>query len=157
MNENDPFSIEVPRNLEPSLLEMLMELELDAFPDVGAVDEQTLVPLARYGKIIFLKHVDDPRPIGVCELMRSYQQPLNAYIFAYYVRSDWQGKGIGTAFMKRVHSVLKEDGFLFVCLTVNKLNQKAVSLYKKLGYVIKAERLAEFGTGEDRYYMEKML
>lgn len=49
---NKTYYVEVPASLNPEQQKMMMELEQDAFPGLGAVDEQTLVPLTRYGKLI---------------------------------------------------------------------------------------------------------
>ena len=49
---NKTYYVEVPASLNPGQLKMMMELEQDAFPGLGAVDEQALVPLTRYGKLI---------------------------------------------------------------------------------------------------------
>jgi ribosomal protein S18 acetylase RimI-like enzyme len=151
------FYIDVPAKLTPEDQKMMMDLELDAFPGTGAVDEQTLVPLARYGKLILYKQQNDERPVAVCECMRDYNNPDKAYIFGYYVRSDYKGKGVGKMFLQEVSSILKNDGFSVVCLTVSVKNLPAVKLYEKEGFEIKETRYSEFGVGEDRYYMEKVL
>jgi ribosomal protein S18 acetylase RimI-like enzyme len=151
------FYVDIPSKLTPDEQKMMMELELDAFPGTGAVDEQTLVPIARFGKLILFKQQDDDRPVAVCECMRDYNNPDKAYIFGYYVRSDYKGKGIGKKFLQEVNAILKNDGFSVVCLTVSVKNQPAVKLYAREGYEIKETRYSEFGVGEDRYYMEKLL
>ncbi|MFC3884065.1 GNAT family N-acetyltransferase [Bacillus songklensis] len=149
-----PYYVEVPASLNPEQQKMMMELEKDAFPGVGAIDEQTLVPLARYGKIIQYRQENDPRPIAVCEVMRDYHDIHKAYIFGYYVRSDQQGKGIGKLFFNEIFPILKKDGFKKACLTVSMKNTAAVKVYEKVGFEVKETRLNEFGAGEDRYYME---
>jgi ribosomal protein S18 acetylase RimI-like enzyme len=151
---NSMYYIEVPEFLTPEQQQMLIELEKDAFPGLGAVDEQTLVPLARYGKILLCRQHDDDRPVAVCECMRDYNQPDKAYIFGYYVRSDQHGKGLGTKFLHEVLNILKADGFQKVSLTVSEANTAAVKLYKNLGFMVKEFRYGEFGAGEDRLYME---
>ncbi|WHY03172.1 GNAT family N-acetyltransferase [Neobacillus sp. DY30] len=154
---NKTFYVEVPASLNPEQLKMMMELEQDAFPGLGAVDEQTLVPLTRYGKLIQYRQQNDPRPIAICEVMRAYNDIQKAYIFGFYVRSDQQGKGIGKLFLQEIYPILKQDGFCKVCLTVSTKNKAAVKLYEKLGFVIKETRLDEFGQGENRYYMEYLI
>lgn len=149
-----PYYIEVPKYLTPEQQKMMMELEVDAFPGLGAVDEQTLVPLARYGKIILYKQQGDKKPVAVCECMRDYHDPDKVYIFGYYVRSDQKGRRIGTKFLNEVLPLLKKDGFKKVCLTVSFSNTAAVKLYENLGFSIKEIRKDEFGEGEDRLYME---
>lgn len=151
---NKSYYVEVPTSLSPEQQKMMMELEKDAFPGIGAIDEQTLVPLVRYGKIIQYRQENDPRPIAICELMRDYHDIHKAYIFGYYVRSDQQGKGIGKLFLDEILPILKKDGFKKVCLTVSTKNTAAVKLYEKIGFTVKGTRANEFGPGEDRYYME---
>ncbi|MFB3170226.1 GNAT family N-acetyltransferase [Neobacillus sp. 179-C4.2 HS] len=154
---NKTYYVEVPASLNPEQQKMMMELEQDAFPGLGAVDEQTLVPLTRYGKLIQYRQQNDPRPIAICEVMRAYNDIQKAYIFGFYVRSDQQGKGIGKLFLQEIYPILKQDGFRKVCLTVSTKNKAAVKLYEKLGFVIKETRLDEFGEGENRYYMEFLI
>lgn len=154
---NKTYYVEVPALLNPEQQKMMMELEQDAFPGLGAVDEQTLVPLTRYGKLIQYRQQNDPRPIAICEVMRAYNDIEKAYIFGFYVRSDQQGKGIGKLFLQEIYPILKQDGFRKVCLTVSTKNKAAVKLYEKLGFVIKETRFDEFGEGENRYYMECLI
>ena len=154
---NSMYYIEVPQSLTPAQQKMMMELEKDAFPGLGAVDEQTLVPLARYGKLLLYRQQGDNRPVAVCECMRDYNQADKVYIFGYYVRSDQHGKGLGTQFLKKVLEILKDDGFHYVSLTVSENNKAAVKLYKNLGFIVKELRNDEFGSGEDRLYMEKAI
>jgi GNAT superfamily N-acetyltransferase len=117
---NKTYYVEVPASLNPEQLIMMMELEKDAFPGFGAVDEQTLVPLARYGKLIQYRQKNDSRPIAICEVMRDYNDIRKAYIFGFYVRSDQQGKGIGKLFFRDIYPILKQDGFQKVCLSYMK-------------------------------------
>jgi ribosomal protein S18 acetylase RimI-like enzyme len=151
---NKSYYVEVPDSLSPEQQKMMMELEQDAFPGIGAVDEQTLVPIARYGKLIQYRQENDPKPIAICEVLRDYNDVHKAYIFGFYVRSDQQGKGVGKLFFQEIFPILKQDGFHKVCLTVSMENKAAVKLYEKLGFAVKETRVGEFGEGEDRYYME---
>ncbi|KRD91293.1 GNAT family N-acetyltransferase [Priestia megaterium] len=153
----EQYYIEVPESLNPEQQKMMIELEKDAFPGMGAVDEQTLVPLARYGKLIQYFQENDARPIAICELLRDYKDVTKAYIFGFYVRSDKQGSGIGQLFLEEIFSILQKDNFESVCLTVNVKNEGAVKLYKKMGFTIKETRAGEFGEGEDRYYMVRSI
>lgn len=154
---NKSYFVEVPASLKPGRLKMMMDLEKDAFPGLGAVDEQTLVPLTRYGKLIQYRKQDDPRPVAICEVMRDYKDIQKAYIFGFYVRSDQQGKGIGKLFLQEIYPILKQDGFQKVCLTVNIENKAAVKLYEKMGFTVNETRFDEFGEGENRYYMEYLI
>jgi ribosomal protein S18 acetylase RimI-like enzyme len=149
--------IEIPESLTPDQLKMMCELEKDAFPEDGAVDELFLVPLVRNGRIILLREKGDDRPIAVCELIRDYKQPEMAYIFGYYVRSDKQGHGYGKTFMADVIDLVRKDDFKKLCLTVKPENISAVKLYEKIGFEVVERRKSEYGAGSDRYFMIKVL
>lgn len=155
--EQSEYYIEIPRHLTPEQQQMMIELEKDAFPGLGAVDEQTLVPIARYGKLILYRKSGDDRPVAVCECLRDFENPEKAYIFGYYVRSDQNGKGLGTVFLEEVLKELRNDGFKKVTLTVSETNMAAVKLYQKCGFIQVEYRHHEFGEGEHRLYMEKEL
>lgn len=148
------YYTEVLTSLSPQMQQTMIELEKDAFPGIGAVDEQTLVPIARYGKLIVYREEGDPRPIAVCEVLRDYNFPNKAYIFGYYVRSDQQGKGVGGKFLAELLQIIKNDGFEKVSLTVDINNIAAIKIYEKVGFIIKESRPNEYGEGEDRYCME---
>lgn len=149
------YYIEVPKKLKVNEIEMMMELEKDAFPGLGAVDEQCLVPLTRYGKMVWFKEKGDDRPIAVGELMRNFDNPDEAYVFGYYVRSDQQGKGIGKKFLVELLDYIQQQGFHYVTLTVNIENLAAIKLYEAFGFEIVETRENEFGKDEHRYCMKK--
>ncbi len=151
------YYLEIPRQLTPKQQQMMIELEIDAFPGLGAVDEQTLVPIARYGKLIWYRKIGDERPVAVCECLRDFANPEKVYIFGYYVRSDQSGKGLGFSFLTEVLDELRKDGFKKVTLTVSESNLAAVKLYEKCGFNKVEYRQHEFGEGEHRLYMEKEL
>ena len=69
----------------------------------------------------------------------------------------YKRQGLGTKFLKEVLTILKEDGFNKVSLTVSESNAAAVKLYKNVGFIVKELRYDEFGAGEDRLYMEREL
>ena len=55
-------------------------------------------------------------------------------ITSFFVKKEWQGKGIGRKLMESALAVLKESGYKNVSLTVELDNEKAVSLYEKEGF-----------------------
>ncbi|MCR8641049.1 GNAT family N-acetyltransferase [Paenibacillus sp. N1-5-1-14] len=151
------FYFETPDQLSPELLQTMIQLEKDVFGADGAVDEWGLVPIARYGRLVLMYAEGDPVPMAVCELMRDYQKPDKAYIYGYYVRNDYQGKGFGILLLDYVFEMLQEDNFSEVCLTVKPSNVSAVKLYMRAGFTVKERRAHEYGEGRERYYMVKKL
>lgn len=69
--------------------------------------------------------------------------------FAVSVCNEYRGKGIGTALMKEMLSVLKERGYGQASLSVQKANY-ALEMYRKLGFKI-------VGESEEEYLMLKNL
>lgn len=149
------YTLQVVNKLTPSQQQMMRALEQDAFPQFGAVDEQTFVPIARYGRLLWYTSTKDERPLAVAQVIRDYEDATCAYIFGYYVRSDYQGKGLGSQFFNAVLQFLQQESFTSVVLTVDIKNEAAIRLYKKIGFKIEEERLHEFGQNEHRYFMRK--
>ncbi|WP_442604313.1 GNAT family N-acetyltransferase [Paenibacillus sp. KN14-4R] len=151
------YYYETPDHLSPELLQTMIQLEKDVFGSDGAVDEWGLVPIARHGRLILMRAAGDDVPIAVCELMRDYSKPDKAYIYGYYVRPDYQGKGIGKLLFDYVFDQLFRDNCTEVCLTVKPSNVSAVKLYERVGFTIAELRPHEYGEGRERYFMIKTL
>jgi len=56
---------------------------------------------------------------------------------------EYRGLGIGTAMMKEILTLLKENGYKQVSLSVQKANY-ALKLYKKVGFEIAKENEEEY-------------
>ena len=63
--------------------------------------------------------------------------------FAISLYKEYRGKGIGTALMRRMLELLKEQGYRKASLAVQKANY-AVRLYKKLGFRPVSENAEEY-------------
>jgi uncharacterized protein YbbK (DUF523 family)/GNAT superfamily N-acetyltransferase len=63
--------------------------------------------------------------------------------FAISLYKEYRGKGIGTALMRRMLGLLKEQGYKKVSLAVQKANY-AVKLYRNVGFKIVDENAEEF-------------
>lgn len=72
------------------------------------------------------------------------------------VHSDSRGKGVGTALFEHVISWAKEVGLHRLELTVIATNERAVHLYKKMGFEIEGVKKDSLCVGShyiDEYYM----
>lgn len=78
--------------------------------------------------------------------------------FGICVRRDYQGLGAGHALMSRLMKVSAEVGPSVMCLTVQLANDRAVALYRKMGFLVvregTREAFAEF-PAEPQYWMER--
>ncbi|OUQ86681.1 GNAT family N-acetyltransferase [Brevibacillus brevis] len=149
--------IEIVEALTESQLQMIKAMEQEAFGPHGAINEWVLVPLARHGCVALFMEAEEAYPVGVCQLLRDFRQPDKCYMYGYYIRADRKGMGYGFSFLNRLLEQLREDGFRQICLTVSPDNTGAVGLYQKAGFAVIETRIAEYGSGNDRYYMVKTL
>lgn len=61
-----------------------------------------------------------------------------AYIYAFRVRPEYRGEGLGTLLLETVEEDLNRRGFRRVCLNVGRDNLDARRLYERLGYSVVA-------------------
>jgi len=67
-------------------------------------------------------------------ILTSVVSTKNGHVPQVAVAPDYQGQGLGTALLGRAIRALSEMGYLSVSLSVTRANQKALSLYGKLGF-----------------------
>lgn len=67
----------------------------------------------------------------------------NTPSFAIAVCKEYRGKGIGTALMKEMLTILKERGYKQTSLSVQKANY-AARMYRKLGFEVVDENAEEY-------------
>lgn len=145
--------VEQVDEMDPSLLQALMEIEQEAFGR-GGMNEWFLPPFARRGQVYALWVEGHRKPVGVVECMVTWGQPHCAYLFGMAIREGWRGKGLGTRFLRDICRRLRVMGFLTLELTVAPTNAAALRVYQgKLGFEPIALYPEEYGQGEDRLLM----
>lgn len=70
------------------------------------------------------------------------------------VMKEWQGKGVGTAMMKRLINWSRKAGIKKIKLAVMTKNTPAIKLYKKVGFVTEGILKKDFRIG--RHYYDGM-
>ncbi len=90
-----------------------------------------------------------------------------AYLYAFRVRPDWQGRGLGTRLMATAEEDLFKRGFRVAVIAAGRDNLRARSLYERLGYRVFADDPGEWSYVDDRgrtvhasepaWLMQKML
>jgi len=82
--------------------------------------------------------VDGERPIGsvILKMINSFVGEVTGF----YVKTDYQNKGIGRKLMNTVLSAALEAGYKQVVLTTNKNLTAAINLYESLGWVRQPEK-----------------
>lgn len=62
------------------------------------------------------------------------------YITNVAVFPEYRKQGVGTALLEKLFKFALENGLSFISLEVRESNQKAISLYEKLGFVLEGRR-----------------
>ncbi|AFK22021.1 ribosomal protein S18-alanine N-acetyltransferase [Pyrococcus sp. ST04] len=83
-----------------------------------------------------------------------YLKPdMEGHIMSIAVHPDYRGNGIGKALMVAVINKLFKKGARWIGLEVRVSNERAINLYKKLGFKIVKRIISYYSDGEDAYYM----
>ncbi|EWM53598.1 GNAT family N-acetyltransferase [Ruminococcus flavefaciens] len=69
------------------------------------------------------------------------------FLSKLYLRKDKRGKGIASLMLKNVFDTAREYGNTEVYLTVNKHNDHAIAVYKKIGFKVIEETVKDIGCG----------
>jgi ribosomal protein S18 acetylase RimI-like enzyme len=89
-----------------------------------------------YAKIYFCEDANDVIGIAVCfKGFSTYKQRELLNIHDFYIRSNYQGKGIGKNFLDYIQDECKRNNYCRVTLEVYNDNINAIKLYKKCGFI----------------------
>lgn len=129
-------AIFIPEGVEPPDRSIIEQHELSIFyDDFGSGNADNCIVAEDNGKVIGAVwtrimndygHVDNETPS-----------------FAISLYKEYRGEGIGTELMRKMISLLKEQGYKKASLAVQKANY-AVKMYKKVGFKIIDENSEEY-------------
>ncbi len=137
-------------------LEQIMDIEKQAFGK-GALSEYVIVPMMRYGKVYAAVDEEDD-PIACAYFMRDMNDIGTAYLMSVAVLPVFRGKDVGTELLRYSLGHLQRFGITHIRLTVDPANFTALSVYReKLGFTVIENSKDEYGEGEDRLVMQKVL
>lgn len=129
-------AIFIPEGVEPPDRSIIEQPELSIYyDDFGSGDADNCIVAEDNGKVIGAVwtrimndygHVDNETPS-----------------FAISLYKEYRGQGIGTELMRKMISLLKEQGYKKASLAVQKANY-AVKMYKKVGFKIIDENSEEY-------------
>ena len=132
------------------LLSQLQRYDLEAFGPTG-LRTYDLAVMAEAGAVFAAYR--DGSIVGGCQLMRELDEPGFLYVVGFYVRPEWQGKGIGRAFLLEIERWAHELQVEGLVLTVSPSNQRALSLYESAGFARERFIAGFYGEGEDRFIL----
>ena len=129
-------AIFIPEGVEPPDISIIEQPELSIYyDDFGSGNADNCIVAEDNGKVIGAVwtrimndygHVDNETPS-----------------FAISLYKEYRGEGIGTELMRKMISLLKEQGYKKASLAVQKANY-AVKMYKKVGFKIIDENSEEY-------------
>jgi ribosomal protein S18 acetylase RimI-like enzyme len=79
------------------------------------------------------------------------------YFYAFRVRPEWRGRGIGTRLIREAEAVLVRMGFRRALIAVARDNPRARQLYERLGYSFFAEDAGEWSFVDDRGQLQRVV
>lgn len=92
-----------------------------------------------YQKIIntgnIIAVIDNDSVIAFALLYCNHTDTLDAYICNIYVLSEYRGKGLSLKLLNKASEICAEKGFKSISLHVDKSNERAISIYKKYGFI----------------------
>lgn len=89
----------------------------------------------RYGRV-FLASAGEPVGYGILAFGFSLEYGgVDAFVDELYVRSDWRGRGIGTALLGAMEAACREAGVTALHLEVDHGNAGGRRLYRRRGFV----------------------
>jgi len=144
------FSVVELKDYDLSLLNELIELQKEAFGDLG-LDKGTLPLMIRCGRVFILKK--DNKVIGSAEFMKDWSDPKCAFLVGFSISEEEKQKGRGKYFMKEILNRLPGQ-LKTVRLTTSSENEAALGLYKQLGFEEVGFWKDAYGAGEDRLVLE---
>jgi ribosomal protein S18 acetylase RimI-like enzyme len=133
--------------------DLLVTLETYDFEAFGLTGLRTydLAVMAQAGSV-YLAYVYD-EIVGSCQLLRMLDEPQFFYVVGIYVRPRWQGRGLGRAFLLALAEEIRRLGARGLLLTVAPSNERALSLYKSVGFVDETFVRDFYGDGQDRHIL----
>src|SRR5680860_1530914 len=130
----------------PAELEVLAASDREVFGSV-ALDTYDLAVVAEAGGLY------QGEVVGSCQLLRKLSEPEVLWVLGFYIRPEWQSRGMGRALLEAITRELPVLGAQGMVLTVAPENKKAMELYLNFGFRV-VEEVGEFyGKGEDRYLL----
>jgi ribosomal protein S18 acetylase RimI-like enzyme len=135
---------------DPELLDRLAGYDREVFGSLG-LRSCDLAVVAEAGAL-YVAHVGD-EIVGGCQLLRMLDEPGYLYTVGFYIRPEWQGKGLGGELLRALMEACLDSGAEGLTLTVAPGNAEALALYRSAGFVDEAFVPGFYGPGEDRYIL----
>lgn len=148
--------IEEVKRPDNSFTEQIKRLEIENLGKEAAINEWIIPVMVRYGKFIVAR-TDKDKIIGVCQLLKKWDEGDCAFIHSFYIKKGYRNKGYGKRLLGQTLDIVAASGIHSVELTVDPGNDVALGLYRSFGFFRKTTRKDEYGPGRDRHVLRRDL
>ena len=83
---------------------------------------------------------------------RFTEKDKRAYLYAFRIHENYQGKGLGSYLLENVLTILKENGYSEFTVGVEDNNARARYMYEKNGFIEPIARIKESYQGDSYEY-----
>ena len=98
------------------------------------------------------KIIGELRAKYVSDDERFAEKGKRAYLYAFRINENYQGKGLGSYLLQNVLTILKENGYSEFTVGVEDDNTKARYMYEKNGFIEPIARIKESYQGDSYEY-----
>lgn len=94
---------------------------------------------------------------GIAGYLSVKEEGGKLFLSKFYVSKENRGKGYASQAMAFLEQLCREKGISHIWLTVNRHNEASIGVYRKKGFQVIREQVADIGNGYvmDDYVMEK--
>lgn len=94
---------------------------------------------------------------GIAGYLSVKEEDGKLFLSKFYVSKENRGKGYASQAMAFLEQLCREKGISHIWLTVNRHNEASIGVYRKKGFQVIREQVADIGNGYvmDDYVMEK--
>ena len=117
---------------------MYMHPQINPFLLYEMMDAETFKPIfdELFSRNVLYIFEDNNEAVGMFKLVPLlYRNAHIAYLGGLAIHPSFSGKGHGLAMLNEITAYAKQQGFLRVELSVATINEKAIRLYEKAGFV----------------------
>ncbi len=137
------------QHFTPILKEGQVDYMLDKFQSEHAMKKQMAEDGYRY---FFIEN--ESGPVGYTGIKKDGEK---LFLSKLYLQQAHRGKGYASCAFAFLEGICREENLSAIWLTVNRYNYDTIEVYKKKGFLVIREQVADIGNGYvmDDYVMEK--
>lgn len=123
---------------------------VDKFQSIPAITDQ----INNQGYEYYLFQPEEASAVGYLSVK---EEEGRLFLSKFYIAKAHRGKGYASQAMSFLEQLCKERALNQIWLTVNRYNESSIAVYRKKGFIIEREQVADIGNGYvmDDYVMVK--